>query len=195
MLIREHREKWRNCDQCQLCHTRAEVVTFRRIKTEAFPKQGFACDALIIGESPGEQEDIDGLPFVGPSGNKLREMLTFAVQDIKPIRIGLTNIVCCIPVTNKKIRPPTKAEAAACKDRLIECIREAKPKVVICAGTTAKNFFPGGFVKAKKTFPFIQEIDHILHPSFIIRQVESKIPTVTAEVRLKIKSILEKVFS
>jgi DNA polymerase len=151
-------------------------------------------DVLFIGEAPGEIEDIEGKPFWGPSGRTLTSMIEFSRSEFPEMKYAYTSIVSCFPYNDgdRSPRPPTKVEASACSKRLIECIESSRPTLIICVGTVAKNFFPGGFLKAKKNYPFIKGIEHIIHPSFLLRQLESRKETKIAEARLEIRRILRK---
>jgi len=112
---------WKGCKDCGLCETRTNIVFFRG---EA------PCDVLFIGEAPGSNEDLSGLPFVGRSGSLLDSLLDLCKEDGGlHYRFGITNIVSCIPYEgdSRKVRPPTAKEADACKLRLLTTIEAASP--------------------------------------------------------------------
>ena len=86
-------------------------------------------EVLFIGEGPGEQEDLQGEPFVGPAGKLLDDMLRLVELDRSKVYIA--NMVKCRPPRN---RDPQEAELAACRawlDRQIELVR---PKLIVCLG-------------------------------------------------------------
>lgn len=87
---------------------------------------------MFIGEAPGEQEDIQGRPFVGSAGKLLGELLSSI--GIQREEVYITNIVKCRPPNN---RPPRKDEAAACRAYLNRQITQIQPKVVCPMGNSA----------------------------------------------------------
>ena len=95
----------KNCNKCDLCKTRKNVVIGEGKREN--------CKLVIVGEGPGEQEDEQGRPFVGKSG----ELLTRFLNDAKIARdsIYITNIVKCRPPDN---RDPLKNEMLACSEFL-----------------------------------------------------------------------------
>jgi uracil-DNA glycosylase family 4 len=111
------------CKKCRLCETRRKAV----------PGEGSQTSKVIfIGEAPGEQEDIQGRPFVGSAGKLLTELLISI--GIEREAVYITNIVKCRPPNN---RPPRKDEAAACRAYLNRQIALIQPKVVCPMGNSA----------------------------------------------------------
>lgn len=92
-------------------------------------------DIMFVGEGPGENEDAQGLPFVGPSG----ELLDKIIRSIgwKREEIYITNVLKCR--TDATNRNPTKAEIASCYQHLKKEIELVKPKVIVCWGSIAAN--------------------------------------------------------
>ena len=88
------------CTRCGLCDTRTNVV-FGVGNTQA--------DILFVGEGPGEQEDLQGIPFVGPAGKLLDDMLS--IIDLDRSKVYIANIVKCHPPYN---RDPEEVEQEAC---------------------------------------------------------------------------------
>jgi uracil-DNA glycosylase family 4 len=91
---------------------------------------------MIVGEAPGEQEDLQGRPFVGAAGKLLTELLQSV--DLRREDVYITNTVKCRPPNN---RPPRKDESTACRpylDRQIELIR---PGVICPMGNSAIHAF------------------------------------------------------
>lgn len=86
---------------------------------------------LIVGETPGQTEDMDGLHFVGGSGKLLERTLESLGIDMREDCI-LTNALQCRPPEN---RGPTEQEIAECRPRLLKTISEVKPKLIIVLGT------------------------------------------------------------
>lgn len=111
------------CRKCPLCETRHNVVF-----GDGNPDSG----VLFIGEGPGEQEDLQGIPFVGRAGKLLDDMLSIIGLD----RTGyyIANIVKCRPPGN---RDPLNTEQEACIGYLREQVRLMKPKIIVCLGRIA----------------------------------------------------------
>ena len=90
-----------NCTKCQLAKGRTKVV---------FGSGPVPCNLMLIGEAPGADEDIQGLPFVGRAGQLLTQILA-SVGIKRPADIYIANTVKCRPPEN---RAPLEAEQAAC---------------------------------------------------------------------------------
>jgi uracil-DNA glycosylase len=112
------------CQRCGLASGRTHVVVSRG-NPEA--------SILLIGEGPGQQEDEQGRPFVGKSGQLLDKIFESVGLDTNQ-DVYICNIVKCRPPGN---RVPTTAEAAACKGYLLEQIRLVDPKIILLTGNTA----------------------------------------------------------
>jgi DNA polymerase len=111
------------CTRCPLCEGCGQKV----------PGQGDPeAPLMLIGEGPGEQEDRQGLAFVGPAGQLLTRMLE-AIQ-LPRERVYICNIVKCRPPGN---RTPSAEEAAACVPHLLRQWALVKPKAVLLLGGTA----------------------------------------------------------
>ncbi len=111
------------CRNCDLCQTRHNVV-FGVGKRDA--------DILFVGEGPGEQEDLQGEPFVGPAGKLLDDMLS--IIDIDRTNCYIANIVKCRPPRN---RDPQQNEQEACIGYLRNQFSLIQPKVLVCLGRIA----------------------------------------------------------
>ena len=94
-------EKCMTCTGCGLCETRHNVV---------FGVGRQDTDILFVGEGPGEQEDLQGEPFVGPAGKLLDDMLSIIDLD-RSENCYIANIVKCRPPRN---RDPLETEQEAC---------------------------------------------------------------------------------
>ncbi|HNW86126.1 MAG TPA: uracil-DNA glycosylase [Candidatus Limiplasma sp.] len=111
------------CAACRLCENCRQKV----------PGQGDPnAPLMLIGEGPGEQEDKQGLAFVGPAGQLLTKMLE-AIQ-LPRNRVYICNIVKCRPPNN---RTPLPDEMAACEPHLLAQWALVQPKVVLLLGATA----------------------------------------------------------
>lgn len=148
------------CQKCRLGQSRTRTV----------PGQGTAHpEIMFVGEGPGEDEDRQGLAFVGRAGQLLTRMI---------IRMGFTrdqvfiaNIVKCRPPGN---RTPLPDEMATCLPYLREQIAELKPKVIVCLGATAvKGLLNNmtGITKLRGQWQKYEGVDVMptLHPSFLLR--------------------------
>lgn len=112
-----------DCTACALCEDCSQKV----------PGQGDPnAPLMLIGEGPGEQEDKQGLAFVGPAGQLLTKMLE-AIQ-LPRERVFICNIVKCRPPGN---RTPQPEEIAACTQHLLAQWALVQPKVVVLLGATA----------------------------------------------------------
>ena len=121
MTISELNSKILRCTRCQLARTRNNVV----------PGQGVEKPlVLVVGEGPGYDEDIQGLPFVGKAGKLLDKMLA-AIQLDRNKNCYIANIVKCRPPQN---RDPLPEEQAACISFLEAQIHVLKPKMILCMG-------------------------------------------------------------
>lgn len=112
-----------HCTKCALCEKRTNVV-FGVGRQDA--------DILFIGEGPGEHEDLQGEPFVGPAGKLLDDMLS--IIDLNRENCYIANIVKCRPPGN---RDPRDEEQDACIDYLRAQVALIKPKIIICLGRVA----------------------------------------------------------
>lgn len=108
------------CEQCDLCKTRTNLV---------FGDGNKNAEVLFIGEGPGEQEDLQGKPFVGRSGQLLDKMMLAVGLDRS--KIFIANIVKCRPPKN---RDPLPEEQEKCIVWLREQVRIMQPKIIVCLG-------------------------------------------------------------
>lgn len=117
----------RGCSKCRLSQTRKQAV----------PGEGASkVRVLFVGEAPGEQEDLQGRPFVGAAGKLLTELL--ASINLRREDVFITNVVKCRPPNN---RPPRKDEAAACRPYLDRQIALLRPTVICPMGNSAIRAF------------------------------------------------------
>ena len=120
----ELKQKCLSCTACGLCEKRNNVV---------FGVGNPNARVMFIGEGPGEQEDIQGEPFVGRAGQLLDKML-YAVDLDRKKNIYITNIVKCRPPMN---RDPEEAEQDMCMPFLREQTRLIRPKIIVTLGRIA----------------------------------------------------------
>ena len=112
-----------SCQRCALGATRTNLV---------FGVGNPKADLMFVGEAPGEQEDLSGVPFVGRAGQLLDKFL--AAVDIAREDVYIANILKCRPPKN---RDPLPEEEDACIEYLREQVRIIQPKVIVCLGRIA----------------------------------------------------------
>lgn len=112
-----------NCTKCPLGFTRTKFC---------FGVGNPNADILLIGEAPGRDEDLSGIPFVGRAGQLLDKML--AAIDLSREHVYIANILKCRPPEN---RDPLPEESEACLPHLAEQIRLIKPKFICSLGRIA----------------------------------------------------------
>ena len=117
------RQRCEHCQACELWKTRNHVV-FGVGKQDS--------PILFVGEGPGQQEDLQGEPFVGAAGKLLDEMLS--IIDLGRDNCYIANVVKCRPPGN---RDPREEEQAACGGYLQEQIQLIQTKMIICLGRIA----------------------------------------------------------
>lgn len=119
----ELEENAKKCNQCELAKNRNHVVLGEGNKNAKI---------MFIGEGPGADEDIQGLPFVGKAG-KLMNMALKGI-GIKREDIYITNVVKCRPPGN---RNPEQAEQSSCREILDSQIELVNPKIIVLLGNIA----------------------------------------------------------
>lgn len=118
------------CSACPLAARRTKVV---------FGEGALDAPVMFIGEGPGEQEDLQGRPFVGPAGQLLDRMLA-AIGLGRETNAIICNIVKCRPPGN---REPTPEEGAKCLPYLRAQVDIVRPRVIVCLGATAVRHIIG----------------------------------------------------
>lgn len=172
-----------NCTRCGLCETRKNVV---------FGVGNQNSDILFIGEGPGEQEDMQGQPFVGPAGKLLDDMLSIIDLDRKK-NCYIANIVKCRPPHN---RDPLETEQDACIDFLNQQIQLIQPKIIVCLGRIAATRLIRPDFRITKEHGQWTNINGIwmsaiYHPSALLRDVTKRPETFRdlISIREKIQEI------
>ncbi|MEK6939929.1 MAG: uracil-DNA glycosylase [Nanoarchaeota archaeon] len=118
------KQEYSTCTKCPaLCQSRSQVV---------FGSGNPKAEVLFIGEAPGANEDKQGIPFCGMSGQVLNELL--ASVGLSREDIFITNTILCRPQDN---RNPAKDEVENCRDRLDKLIQIMQPKVIVTIGNFA----------------------------------------------------------
>jgi uracil-DNA glycosylase len=163
----------RKCEGCSL---------FRNATQTVFGAGRPSSSLVFVGEQPGNEEDREGKPFVGPAGRILDEAMELA--GIDRTRSYVTNVVKhfkWIPRGKKRIHDkPSAREIAACLPWLEEEIELIKPKVLVCLGATAAQALLGRDFKVSVERGRVVETawaPHAvatIHPSSILRQRTSE---------------------
>lgn len=136
---------------------------------------------MLVGEQPGDHEDLAGEPFVGPAGQLLRDSLTAAGLD--PAEVYLTNAVKHFkwePRGKRRIHEkPNREEVLACRMWLTEEIDALKPEIIVALGATAAGTLLGSAAKVTRDRGKFFEsslaplVTLTVHPSSILRAPDS----------------------
>lgn len=153
------------CQRCALAETRTQTV---------FGRGNRQAPWLLIGEGPGEEEDKQGLPFVGRAGQLLMAMLFAA--ELQENQWYIANVVKCRPPNN---RNPYQEEIAACLPYLGQQILAIQPKIIVLLGKVAAQAILQETLPLKalrgKTF-YYQSIPTVVtyHPAYLLRNPGEK---------------------
>jgi len=160
-------EEIANCESCELCQTR----------TNAVPGSGSPkARILFVGEGPGEQEDLEGLPFVGRAGELLNEGLARAGMSRNEVFI--TNIVKCRPPGN---RNPHQKEMEACAGYLKAQIEAIQPALIVALGKVAAEYLLQREVKITREnskldfLPDGTTVMTVYHPAYVLRNQKQEV--------------------
>ncbi len=153
--LEELAKRIEQCIDCPLSKTR----------TKAVPGDGpSTAEIMMIGEGPGFHEDRQGLPFVGPAGKFLDQLITSS--GLKREDVFITNVVKCRPPNN---RDPLPGEIEACRKHLDEQIEIINPKVIVTLGRfSMARFIPNqtiGRVRAQARQVEGRTIYPMYHPA------------------------------
>jgi DNA polymerase len=125
-----------HCEGCPLFKDATQTV---------FGEGPSAARVMLIGQTPGDQEDLQGRPFVGPAGRLLDEALETA--GLRPDEVYVTNVVKHFkwePQGKRRLhKKPSSREMAACRPWLEAEIRVVAPQVIVCLGATAAQALLG----------------------------------------------------
>ena len=161
------------CDRCALCQTRQHVV---------FGDGNPEAKLLFVGEGPGQNEDIQGVPFVGAAGHLLDDMLS--IIDLGRENCYITNIVKCRPPKN---RDPMQTEQDACIGFLRAQTKLIQPKIIVCLGRiAAMRLIRPDFKISREHGQFTEKggilFTALYHPSALLRD-ESKRPDTFSDLK------------
>lgn len=129
---------------------------------------------VFVGEGPGEEEDRQGLPFVGPAGQLLDRMI--AAMQLDRDDVYVCNIVKCRPPKNRKPEPD---EMARCMPFLAEQLTILEPRVIIALGATAVQGLLGtteGITRLRGQWKSWREVPVMptFHPAYLLRTPQAK---------------------
>lgn len=154
-----------NCQKCALCQTRTQTV---------FGSGNQQADWLFIGEAPGEQEDLQGQPFVGVAGSLLTEMIR--AMGLSREQVYIANILKCRPPQN---RDPKVDESLACQPFLLRQVALLEPKIIVAVGRIAAQ----QLLKTSDTLAKLRGKWHqfnnipllvVYHPAYLLRDLRQK---------------------
>ena len=159
------REQCLECTRCHLCETRTNVV---------FGVGPEDAKIMFIGEGPGENEDLQGEPFVGRAGKLLDDMLELI--DLDRSKVYIANMVKCRPPKN---RDPLPEEQNACAPWLSRQIELINPRVIVCLGRiSAMRFIRPDFKITKEHGQWFEkdgrQVMAIYHPAALLRDPRTR---------------------
>ena len=154
-----------SCTACGLCKTRNNVV---------FGVGNVTAPIVFIGEGPGQNEDEQGIPFVGRAGQLLDDMLEIIGLD--RTKVYIANIVKCRPPRN---RDPLETEQEACIGYLRNQVALIKPKIIVCLGRiAAKKLIDPDFRITRQHGQWFRRGEFWMmatfHPSALLRDVSKR---------------------
>ncbi|MGA7811396.1 uracil-DNA glycosylase family protein [Caballeronia sp.] len=154
------------CDRCRLCERRTHAV---------FGVGDREADWMLVGEAPGENEDKQGEPFVGPAGKLLDSML-HAVTLSREDNVFIANVIKCRPPGN---RNPEPDEVARCEPYLKRQVALVKPKVIVALGRFAANSLLNTDASVGSLRGRVHDYEGVpvivtYHPAYLLRSLPDK---------------------
>lgn len=181
-ILRQMQEDLQQCRNCGLCEGRTQAVLGAGVPNSRI---------VIVGEGPGRNEDEQGKPFVGRSGQLLDQMLE-QVGLSRNRNVFITNIVKCRPPEN---RDPMPEECLSCRPWLDKILELIDPKIILCVGRiAAQQLFDPNF-RVTRQHGEIREWDGRLvmatfHPAALLRNPSYK-PMMEEDLRKLAEIIAE----
>ena len=171
----------KQCTKCKLCKNRNNVV---------FGTGNKNATLMFIGEGPGADEDIQGIPFVGKAGKLMN--LAFEAIGLKREDVYIANIVKCRPPSN---RNPEDDEATACLDYLRNQVILVKPKIIVLLGSVAlKNILCKEYGITASRGKWVEKRGILYmptwHPAALLRDETKKIDFIK-DLKLVMKALEE----
>jgi DNA polymerase len=153
------------CTKCPLSQTRTQVV---------FGAGDPAANLMFVGEGPGEQEDLRGIPFVGRAGQLLTKMIE--AMGYRRDEVYIANVIKCRPPDN---RNPEPDEVETCEPFLFQQIAAIQPKVIVALGSFAaktllKTTAPISRLRGRVYEYQGAKLVPTFHPSYLLRSPGQK---------------------
>jgi DNA polymerase len=160
LTLKEIRAELGDCKRCKLSRTRKNIV---------FGDGSARAALMFIGEGPGEEEDLQGLPFVGAAGQLLNSLLS--KLGLRREEVYIANVVKCRPPGN---RDPEADETGQCLPFLRKQIEAIQPRVIVTLGKVSTQGLLGTPAPLTRLRGQWQKYDKIkvmptFHPSYLIR--------------------------
>jgi len=187
-------QRLKDCHDCPLKATRTKLV---------FGAGNADAEVMFVGEAPGAQEDLEGLPFVGRAGQLLNELLSEI--GLRREDVWINNVLMCRPPGN---RDPLPHEIEECEPFLLERIRLIQPKVICTLGNFATKLLSGqptGITRCcgRPQYREIAGLEVVLYPLFHpaaalrtpatkeqLRQDMARLPELIEQQRPKLEAAL-----
>jgi DNA polymerase len=167
------------CTRCKLHHRRTNIV---------FGVGNPHAELVFVGEGPGHDEDVQGIPFVGRAGQLLTQMIT--AMGLRREDVYIANVVKCRPPEN---RTPEKDEIATCLPFLFRQLANINPKVIVCLGSVAAQ----ALMNTNKSISHFRgqwfdfrgaKLMSTYHPAYLLRNPHAK-PEVWTDLK-KVMALL-----
>jgi uracil-DNA glycosylase family 4 len=161
------------CTRCKLHRRRTNIV---------FGVGNPQAELVFVGEGPGHDEDVQGLPFVGRAGQLLNQMIQ--AMGLKRDDVYIANVVKCRPPEN---RTPEKDEISTCMPFLLRQLSNINPKVIVCLGSVAAQ----ALLNTNKSISHFRgqwldfrgaKLMATYHPAYLLRNPHAK-PEVWADLK------------
>ena len=161
------------CTRCKLHRRRTNIV---------FGVGNPHADLVFVGEGPGHDEDVQGIPFVGRAGQLLTQMIN--AMGLSRDDVYIANVVKCRPPEN---RTPEKDEVATCLPFLLRQLTNINPKVIVCLGSVAAQ----ALLNTNKSISHFRgqwldfrgaKLMATYHPAYLLRNPHAK-PEVWADLK------------
>ena len=167
------------CTRCKLHRRRTNIV---------FGVGNPHAELVFVGEGPGHDEDVQGIPFVGRAGQLLTQMIN--AMGLSRDDVYIANVVKCRPPEN---RTPEKDEIATCMPFLLRQLTNINPKVIVCLGSVAAQ----ALLNTNKSISHFRgqwfdfrgaKLIATYHPAYLLRNPHAK-PEVWADLK-KVMALL-----
>jgi DNA polymerase len=170
-----------HCQGCDIYRNATQAV-FGEMEASTASKSAIKAQLMLIGEQPGDREDREGHPFVGPAGKLLDECLREAGIDRKTVYV--TNAVKHFkwePRGKLRIhKKPASSEIFACRPWLDAELQAVRPDLIVCLGAVAAQSLLGSKFKVTESHGAIQHAEHLppvlatFHPAAVLRALKEE---------------------